>query len=97
MDSPPSIDPRIYETEYESLRSHMAFTEATDHRGVGLTLLLREGLPNWINAVTEYATARLSARIAVTEPTSSHIIILPATVSTGTYKGVHYDYPCPVC
>lgn len=86
MSSHPPIDPGIYETEYESLRSQMAFTEMTNQRGVGLTLLLREGLPSWINAVTEFATALLPARVTVTEHPSYRGTSPPPALTASTQK-----------
>lgn len=44
-------DPQIYEAQYETLRAQMTGGTAAIPRGVGLALLMHEGLTTWLHAV----------------------------------------------
>ena len=65
------FDARQFAAQYELLRSHVigaagdgAQRELGAHpRGVGLGLLLREGMPGWLNAIAAVIRASLAQRI----------------------------------
>ncbi len=63
------LDVRQYAAQYELLRAQVTGTprdgalgrEACQQRGVGLALLLREGLPGWLTAVEVLLCGSLAA------------------------------------
>lgn len=65
------LDARQFAAQYELLRSHVigaagdgAQRELGAHpRGVGVGLLLREGMPGWLNAIAAVIRASLAKRI----------------------------------
>ena len=65
------LDARQFTAQYELLRSHVvgaagdgAQGEPGAHpRGAGLGLLLREGMPGWLNAIAAVIRASLAQRI----------------------------------
>lgn len=68
-----AIDARQYATHYELLRAQAIATprdqaaerDASPSRGIGLVLLLREGMPGWLKAVE--AVLRASFALSVSE------------------------------
>jgi hypothetical protein len=52
---PATPDRDLYEAQYEALRSQMIGTAGAAPRGVGLALLLQQGLAAWIAAVQRCA------------------------------------------
>ena len=70
------LDARQFTAQYELLRSHVigaagdsAQRELGAHpRGVGLGLLLREGMPGWLNAIDAVIRASLVQRTMDTPP-----------------------------
>jgi len=66
----PTVDPSQYTLQYELLRSQVIGTRsgaagaAGQPRGVGLALLLREGMPGWLRAVEVVTRAAATGRTA---------------------------------
>lgn len=66
---PEALDLRQYAAQYELLRAQVIGTpremasgrEASQARGIGLALLLREGMPGWLRAVEVVLRASLAA------------------------------------
>jgi hypothetical protein len=66
---PEALDARQYAAQYELLRVQVIGTprdpalgrEASPARGIGLALLLREGVPGWLKAVHAVLRASLAA------------------------------------
>jgi len=64
-----ALDIRQYVAQYELLRAQVIGTprdmvlgrEASQRRGIGLALLLREGMPGWLKAVEAVLRASLAA------------------------------------
>jgi hypothetical protein len=63
-----ALDIRQYVAQYELLRAQvigtprdMAGREASQRRGIGLALLLREGMPGWLKAMEAVLRASLAA------------------------------------
>jgi hypothetical protein len=85
------LDARQFTAQYELLRSHVigaagdsAQRELGAHpRGVGLGLLLREGMPGWLNAIAAVIRASLAQRImdiplrSLAEPLAERSIASP--------------------
>jgi hypothetical protein len=85
------LDARPFTAQYEVLRSHIigaagdgAQRELGAHpRGVGLGLLLREGMPGWLNAIAAVIRASLAQRIidiplrSLAEPSADRGIASP--------------------
>ncbi len=71
VDAVPLDDARQFTAQYELLRSHVigaagdgAQRELGAHpRGVGLGLLLRDGMPGWLNAIAAVIRASLAQRV----------------------------------
>ena len=71
VEAVPLDDARQFTAQYELLRSHVigaagdgAQRELGAHpRGVGLGLLLREGMPGWLNAIAAVIRASLAQRV----------------------------------
>lgn len=65
-----SLDVAQYTTQYELLRSQVSGTPGHVHagapRGVGLALLLRDGVPGWLKTVA--SVIRASQRLSTAEP-----------------------------
>ncbi|HKM79764.1 MAG TPA: hypothetical protein VJY15_02210 [Candidatus Acidoferrum sp.] len=65
------LDARQFTAQYELLRSHVSGAAGDALRrdlrapllGVGLGLLLREGMPGWLNAIAAVIRASLAQRI----------------------------------
>lgn len=65
------LDARQFAAQYEALRSHVIGTAgdgAQREPGVGLGLLLREGMPGWLNAIAAVIRASLAQRIMTIPP-----------------------------
>lgn len=66
----PALDPRQYAVQYELLRSQVtgargdltSASGARQPRGVGLALLLREGMTGWLTAIEAVIRASLASR-----------------------------------
>jgi hypothetical protein len=69
---PPKLDPTQYTVQYELLRSQVIGTAgdvtggntAGPARGVGLALLLSEGMPGWLKTVEAVLRASVAPRAA---------------------------------
>lgn len=78
-------DPQIYEAQYETVRSQMiGVTAATAARGVGLALLMREGLTTWLHAVrpclspsSPAVTNVATSAIAPVDSSAARVMIRP--------------------
>jgi hypothetical protein len=65
------LDARQFAAQYEALRSHVIGTAgdgAQREPGVGLGLLLREGMPGWLNAIAAVIRAALAQPIMTVPP-----------------------------
>jgi len=83
------LDAIEYATQYELLRSQVAGTSgnanrgdtAGQARGVGLALLLREGVPGWLKTVESVRGASLAPRAADSPVAARHeaqLVCLPS-------------------
>jgi hypothetical protein len=97
-----ALDVRQYVSQYELLRAQVIGTsrdmalgrEASQRRGIGLALLLREGMPGWLKAMEAVLRASLvaapceasgSGRTALEGPPSD------AAVPTTSEHAQHHD------
>jgi hypothetical protein len=82
-----SVDVRRYAREYERLRSQVNGVSA-EHplapppvRGIGLALLLRDGLPAWIQAVRQVLSEAAASATRSAGAVSSQSARAPAAIS----------------
>lgn len=86
----PALDPAQYAVQYELLRSQVIGARsdltpasgAGQPRGVGLALLLREGIPAWLKAVETVIRASWVPRTADAAPSASTRLIGHGEVPT---------------
>lgn len=85
-----ALNPAQYAVQYELLRSQVIGARgdlapasgAGQPRGVGLGLLLREGIPAWLKAVEAVIRASLAPRTADAQPPASVRLVAHGEVPT---------------
>jgi hypothetical protein len=88
------IDVRRYTQEYERLRCQVNGVSAEQSfatplvRGVGLALLLRDGLPAWMRAVQQVLSEAVASAAGNDGAAPSHCRLPPAPAPSGDGSGV---------